>query len=56
MGLQGVILCYKSYSCINYQPRTQNDVEEALAAAEIVELRRLPNPGLNIVGAKSEAA
>ena len=36
------------------QPRTQQEIEEALAAAGVVELKRLPNPGVNIVGAKSK--
>lgn len=35
------------------QPRTQQEVEEALSAAGVVDLQRLPNPGVNIVGAKS---
>lgn len=34
------------------QPRTQAEVEEALAAAGVVEIRRLANPGVNIVGSK----
>jgi ubiquinone/menaquinone biosynthesis C-methylase UbiE/uncharacterized protein YbaR (Trm112 family) len=34
------------------QPRTQEEVEEALSAAGMVEIRRLPNPGVNIVGSK----
>lgn len=38
------------------QPRTQQEVEEALSSGGIVELRRLPNAGLNIVGAKGEGA
>lgn len=38
------------------QPRTQQEVEEALSAAGVVDLQRLPNPGVNIVGAKSESA
>ena len=33
-------------------PRTQKEVEEALTAGGVVDLRRLPNPGVNIVGAK----
>ncbi len=36
------------------QPRTQQEIEEALSAAGVVELKRLPNPGVNIVGAKSK--
>jgi len=36
------------------QPRTQQEVEEALTAAGVVELKRLPNSGVNIVGAKSK--
>jgi len=35
------------------QPRTQEEVESALAAAGIVELRRLPNAGVNVVGVKA---
>jgi 2-polyprenyl-3-methyl-5-hydroxy-6-metoxy-1,4-benzoquinol methylase/uncharacterized protein YbaR (Trm112 family) len=34
------------------QPRTQQEVEEALTAAGIIEIKRIPNPGLNIVGLK----
>lgn len=34
------------------QPRTQGEVEEALAAAGVVEIKRLSNPGVNIVGSK----
>jgi ubiquinone/menaquinone biosynthesis C-methylase UbiE/uncharacterized protein YbaR (Trm112 family) len=34
------------------QPRTQQEVESALAANGIVEIKRLPNYGLNIVGSK----
>jgi ubiquinone/menaquinone biosynthesis C-methylase UbiE/uncharacterized protein YbaR (Trm112 family) len=34
------------------QPRTQAEVEEALAAAGVVEIKRLPNPGVNIIGSK----
>ena len=34
------------------QPRTQREVEGALSAEGVVELKRLPNPGVNIVGAK----
>jgi ubiquinone/menaquinone biosynthesis C-methylase UbiE/uncharacterized protein YbaR (Trm112 family) len=34
------------------QPRTQSEVEEALASAGVVEMKRLPNPGVNIVGSK----
>ncbi|HVQ40056.1 MAG TPA: methyltransferase domain-containing protein [Pyrinomonadaceae bacterium] len=34
------------------QPRTQQEVEEALAAAGVVEIKRLPNSGVNMVGAK----
>ena len=36
------------------QPRTQQEIEEALSAAGVVELKRLPNPGVNLVGAKSK--
>jgi SAM-dependent methyltransferase len=35
------------------QPRTQREIEDALSAAGVVELKRLPNSGVNIVGAKS---
>jgi SAM-dependent methyltransferase len=34
------------------QPRTQQEVEEALTAAGVIELKRLPNPVLNIIGRK----
>jgi ubiquinone/menaquinone biosynthesis C-methylase UbiE/uncharacterized protein YbaR (Trm112 family) len=34
------------------QPRTQAEIEEALAASGVVELKRLPNPGVNIIGCK----
>ena len=34
------------------QPRTQQEVEEALSAGGVVELKRLPNSGVNIVGVK----
>jgi ubiquinone/menaquinone biosynthesis C-methylase UbiE/uncharacterized protein YbaR (Trm112 family) len=34
------------------QPRTQAEVEEALAAAGVVDIKRLPNPGVNIIGCK----
>jgi SAM-dependent methyltransferase len=34
------------------QPRTQQEVEEALSAEGIGDIRRLPNPGLNIIGEK----
>lgn len=37
------------------QPRTQQEIEEALSAAGVVELKRLPNSGVNIVGVKSES-
>ena len=37
-------------------PRTQQEIEEALSAAGVVELKRLPNSGVNIVGAKNESA
>ena len=36
------------------QPRTQQEVEEALSAAGVEDLKRLPNPGVNMVGAKSK--
>jgi ubiquinone/menaquinone biosynthesis C-methylase UbiE len=35
------------------QPRTQQEIEDALSAAGVVELKRLPNPGVNIIGVKS---
>jgi SAM-dependent methyltransferase len=38
------------------QPQTQKEAEEALAAEEIVELARLPNAGLNLVGKKGALA
>jgi SAM-dependent methyltransferase len=38
------------------QPRTQQEIEEALSAGGVVELKRLPNSGVNIVGVKSESA
>ncbi len=38
------------------QPRTQQEIEEALSAGGVVELRRLPNSGVNIVGVKSESS
>lgn len=38
------------------QPRTQQEIEEALSAAGVVALQRLPNSGVNIVGVKSERA
>jgi hypothetical protein len=34
------------------QPQRQQDVESALSAEGIVDLKRLSNPGLNIVGRK----
>lgn len=34
------------------QPRTQREVEEALSAAGIVDIKRLPNSGVNIIGRK----
>jgi len=34
-------------------PRTQREVEEALTGAKIVEIKRLSNPGVNIVGVKA---
>lgn len=36
------------------QPRTQREVEKALADGGVVEVKRLPNAGVNIVGAKGE--
>jgi uncharacterized protein YbaR (Trm112 family) len=36
------------------QPQTQGEVESALASAGVVELRRLPNPGVNVVGRRAE--
>jgi SAM-dependent methyltransferase len=38
------------------QPRTRQEIEEALSAAGVVELKRLPNAGVNIVGVKIEGA
>jgi len=38
------------------QPRKQQEIEEALSTAGVAELKRLPNPGVNIIGAKSESA
>ncbi len=38
------------------QPRTQQEIEEALAAGGVGELKRLPNSGVNIVGVKIENA
>jgi SAM-dependent methyltransferase len=35
------------------QPRTQQEVEDALVHANVVGLKRLPNPGVNIVGIKA---
>jgi 2-polyprenyl-3-methyl-5-hydroxy-6-metoxy-1,4-benzoquinol methylase len=35
------------------QPRTQREVESALAENGIVEIKRLPSPGLSIVGSKA---
>jgi 2-polyprenyl-3-methyl-5-hydroxy-6-metoxy-1,4-benzoquinol methylase/uncharacterized protein YbaR (Trm112 family) len=35
------------------QPRTQQEVEDALKAEGVVEVKRLPNSGVNMVGAKS---
>lgn len=32
------------------QPQTQQEVESALAEAGVVNLKRLPNPGVNVVG------
>jgi SAM-dependent methyltransferase len=34
------------------QPRTRQEVEEALAAVGVMDIQRLPNPGVNIVGSK----
>jgi hypothetical protein len=34
------------------QPRTAREVEEALSAEGVIELKRLPTPGVNIVGRK----
>lgn len=36
------------------QPRTQQEVEDALRATGIVDLKRLNNPGLNVIGQKSQ--
>jgi hypothetical protein len=35
------------------QPRTQQEIEEALSRASVVEIKRLSNPGVNIVGVKA---
>ena len=35
------------------QPHTQQEIEEALSAGGVVELKRLPNSGVNIVGVKN---
>jgi len=35
------------------QPQTQAEAENALTAAGIAEIRRLPNPGVNLVGKKA---
>jgi SAM-dependent methyltransferase len=37
------------------QPRTQQEIEEALSRAGVVELKRLPNAGVNIIGVKIES-
>lgn len=37
-------------------PRTQGEVEEALSGAGVVEIKRLPNSGVNIVGVKGSEA
>ncbi len=37
------------------QPQTEAEVERALSAAGVVEIQRLPNPGVNLIGRKSEA-
>lgn len=34
------------------QPRTQGEVEQALSGAGVVQIKRLPNSGLNVVGVK----
>jgi 2-polyprenyl-3-methyl-5-hydroxy-6-metoxy-1,4-benzoquinol methylase len=34
------------------QPRTQQEVEDALSSAGVVEIKRLPNSGVNMIGAK----
>lgn len=36
------------------RPQSEREVESALASAGVEELRRLPNPGVNIVGVRSE--
>jgi ubiquinone/menaquinone biosynthesis C-methylase UbiE/uncharacterized protein YbaR (Trm112 family) len=36
------------------QPRTQEEVEEALRDTGIIDLKRLNNPGLNVIGRKSQ--
>ena len=35
------------------QPRTQHEMEDALRSAGVINLRRLDNPGLNIIGEKA---
>ena len=35
------------------QPQTEKEAREALAAADIIELQRLPNSGLNMVGRRA---
>lgn len=35
------------------QPQTEQEAREALASANVIELQRLPNPGLNIIGLKA---
>lgn len=36
------------------QPQTEHEVEQALASAGVVDLKRLPNPGVNITGRKQD--
>ncbi|MGH9906463.1 MAG: methyltransferase domain-containing protein [Pyrinomonadaceae bacterium] len=38
------------------QPRTQQEIEKTLTAAGVVELRRLSNSGVNIIGVKGKSA
>lgn len=38
------------------QPRTQQEIETTLSAAGVVELRRLSNSGVNIIGVKGNSA
>jgi len=35
------------------QPQTQKEVESALTASGVTQNKRLPNPGVNVVGTKA---